>query len=429
MPKLTNATSYDVIVIGGGAAGLMAAAVAGSQGAKVLVIEKNLEVGKKLAITGGGRCNILNAESDTRTLLAHYGTAAKFLFTPFSQFGMQATFDYFHERGLPLVVQAGKRTFPVSEHAPDVVRFFIEELKRYNVTVLTSVSVTALRAAEGKLTEVITSQGTFTAAAYILATGGLSHPETGSTGDGLTWLADLGHTVHRPNPALVPLIVAESWVHSLAGTSLANAKITFALGGGTKTAKPFSCRGKILFTHFGLSGPAILNAAKHVQDLLLHGPVQGTLDLFPAIDDALLKDTFARVFLAHQNKALKNVLKYLVPAGMSGALTSVLPQPLLDTKVHSVTKTERQQVMQLLRALPFTVTGTKGNDWAIVSDGGVALTEVDMKTMRSKHIENLYLTGDVLHVSRPSGGYSLQLCWTTGYVAGTHAYQTTHHKQ
>lgn len=421
MEQREKATHYDVLVLGGGAAGLMAAAVASEAGAQVLLLEKNAELGKKLSITGGGRCNILNAESDTRRLLAHYGDAAKFLHSTFAQFGMAATMSYFEDRGLPLVVQAGKRAFPATERAEDVVAFFKTKLVTCGVSVKTGVTVTRLQTTDGRITEVETSAGSCTASAYILATGGLSHPDTGSTGDGLTWLSDLGHTVHLPNPALVPLEVSESWVHALAGISIMNGKVTFQLADGTKTVKPFSCRGKILFTHFGLSGPAILNAARDVQALLAIGPVSATLDLFAGADDALLKDSVARVFLTHQNKALKNVLKFLLPPGMGKALELLLSAPLLETKVHSVTKEERQHLMQLLRALPFTITGTKGNDWAIVSDGGVALTEIDTKTMRSRHIENLFVTGDVLHVSRPSGGYSLQLCWTTGYVAATYA--------
>lgn len=418
-PRMQHEHIYDVVVIGGGASGLMAAVVAAKRGKSVLLLEKNAELGEKLSITGGGRCNILNAEPDTRALLAHYGEAAKFLYSPFAQFGMQATWDWFTAAGLPLTVEAGKRAFPVSEKASDVVALFVSLLEQHKVTVLTNAAVTKIVGAAPAVTSVVTTKGIFSGHTYILATGGLSHPETGSTGDGLTWLTELGHTVHRPNPSLVPLLVRDAWVHTLAGTSLERVKMTFAPVASSSNARPFSCIGKVLFTHFGVSGPAVLNASKDVQTLLREGEVSLTLDLFPGIDDAILKDMLGTVFATHQNKALKNVMKYLVPPGLATAVASLLPIYLGDKKVHSVTREERLLLTALLRALPATVTGTKGNDWAIVSDGGLDLKEVDMKTMGSKHYANLFITGDVLHISRPSGGYSLQLCWTTGFVAGS----------
>ncbi len=412
---------YDVVVIGGGASGMMAAVVAAKAGKSVVILEKNAVLGAKLAITGGGRCNILNAEQDVRALLVHYGDAAKFLHSTFAQHGVQSSWDWFETAGLKLKIEAGKRAFPESEKATDVVLLFERLLKQYEVSVVVNCVVTELVTASDTIVSVTTSKGRFDGRSYVLATGGLSHPETGSTGDGLTWLDSLGHTVHRPNPSLVPLIVSDSWVHTLAGTTVPGVKVTFASSTTPLGTKAFSCSGKILFTHFGLSGPTILNAAKDVQSLLQYGPVSLTIDLFPGIDDAVLKDMFGAAFREHQNKALKNVLKYLVPPGLAPAIASLLPIYLAETKVHSVTREDRMLLAELLRALPATVTGTKGNDWAIVSDGGLDLKEIDTKTMRSNKFLNLYITGDVLHISRPSGGYSLQLCWSTGFVAGSHA--------
>ncbi len=419
MSGLTD--TYDVIIIGGGAAGLMAAAIAGLRGKQVLILEKNAVLGKKLSITGGGRCNILNAETDVRTLLQHYGTAAKFLHSPFAIFGMPAAWDFFTTHGLPLVVEAGKRAFPSSHNAADVVQCFLGIINDAGVTVQCGLSVEDLEHTAGRIIGVKTNRGRYTANSYIIATGGLSHPETGSTGDGLTWLSSLGHTIVRPNPSLVPLLVSDPWVHRAAGVALSHAKITFALVDPEAEEKPIVATGKLLFTHFGLSGPAILNVAAKVQMLLTKGRVCAAIDVVPGRAVEELDADLMHVFFTHQNKALKNVLKHVVPVGMSTAVAGVLDRALLETPVHSVTREARQGLARRLKALPCTVTGTKGNDWAIVSDGGVPLTEIDTRTMRSHRYCNLHIIGDVLHISRPSGGYSLQLCWTTGAVAGSAA--------
>jgi predicted Rossmann fold flavoprotein len=302
--------------------------------------------------------------------------------------------------------------FPASERASDVVAFFERLLDRENVTILTNTSVLGFDHANGSITGIRTPSGAHTAQRYILATGGLSHPETGSTGDGHSWLRELGHTVHEPNPALVPLISPDKWVHSISGTSLEHARITFKNANG-KVVKT----GRMLFTHFGLSGPAIINAAAEVQTLLAAGPVSATINLFPGMDDAAIQDTVLTTFTEHSNKTLRNTLKHLVPPGMSAAVLALLPADVAETKTHSISRPDRQALITLLRGLPLTVSGTKGSDWSVVANGGLDLAEVDTRTMRSKRYENLHVTGDILHIMRPTGGYSLQLCWTTGAVA------------
>jgi predicted Rossmann fold flavoprotein len=407
---------YDVIVIGGGASGLQAAAVA-MRGRSVLVIEKNDVLGKKLSITGGGRCNILNAEPDTRTLLSHYGDAAPFLFSPFSQHGMEATMKWFVDQGLPIVVEGGLRAFPASHRAADVIALFIHLLKKHNVTALTSVTVTGFEKAESAIIGVVTNRGVFTASSYIIATGGLSHPETGSTGDGHKWLLSLDLKVHTPNPSLVPLVCSEGWVHKMAGVSVADAGIIFK----SKQGGVYKNRGKVLFTHFGLSGPAILNSARDVRHMFEVGPVDGYINLRP---DLLVEDVHSLVlatFAQHKNKKVENVIRYLVPAGTAAAVIAHLSPTLLEAPVHSASRPDRVHIGDIIHKLPVTVTGTKGDDWSIVSDGGLDLIEVDTKTMCLRKYPNVFVTGDILHISRPSGGYSLQLCWTTGTVAGRHA--------
>lgn len=408
---------YDVIVIGGGSSGLMAAGRAGQMGKKVLLLEKNPKLGEKLKITGGGRCNITNAEEDVHALLKNYGKSAPFLYSPFSQFGMKDTFSFFESRGLPLVVEARKRAFPETQKAFDVFKVLEKYLRDGHVTIKTSSPVVKIATEEGKIRGVLAGGNEYQATSFIVATGGVSHPETGSTGDGFKWLKDLGHTIQNPTPDIVPLAVKDSWIKSLAGVSLSFMKITFYVQG----VKQFSKTGKILFTHFGLSGPLILNSAKRVGDLLHKGDVTATIDAFPDTDHGALEDRMIKLFDAHKNKALKNVFKEIAPDGTSLALLSLIKTIDADTKVHSITKEERKKLVNLLKALPVSIKGLMGYDRAVISDGGIDLKEIDMKTMRSKKIDNLFVTGDLLHIQRPSGGFSLQLCWTTGYIAGTNA--------
>lgn len=414
---MRSTAHYDVIVIGGGASGMMAAGRAAEKGKRVLLLEKNAKLGAKLAITGGGRCNITNAEEDERIFLSKYGAADKFLHSAFAQFGVQDTFSFFESRGLPLKVEAYKRAFPATERASDVVAVLSAYLAKGKVEVRTSVAVKNLVTTDGFIERVQTSAGDFFAHSFILATGGVSHPETGSTGDGFAWLTGIGHTITKPTPTIVPLKVKEGWVKKLAGVSLPLMKVTFLVDG----VKKFSKTGPLLFTHFGVSGPTILNSAGKVSDLFQEGIVTAALDLFPGMDAGALDRKVTELFDANKNKVLKNVLKELVPPGTTETLLSLVPSIDPETKVHSVTKESRKQLVELMKRVPMTITGLMGFDRAVVADGGLPLTEVDTRTMRSLRYKNLFITGDLLHIKRPSGGYSLQLCWTTGHLAGSHA--------
>ena len=413
-----SAEHFDVIVIGGGASGMMAAGRAAELGKRVLLIEKNKTLGEKLKISGGGRCNITNAEEDTRAFLANYGSSADFLFTSFSQFNNKDTFSFFESRGLPLVVQARKRAFPHTEKASDVCTALREYMKKGGVTLKLGTAVKKILADDGRIAGVLAGGLTYTAENYVLATGGMSHPETGSTGDGFGWLSSVGHRVKDPTPTIVPLAVAESWVHALSGASLSFMKITFFLEG----KKQFSKTGKVLFTHFGLSGPLILNSAAQVGDLLYTGAVTATIDAYPHTDIGALDTQITKIFDANKNKMLKNMFKEVVPDGIAVGVQMLLSNKIdFETKVHSITKAERRMIVDTLKALPLTITGLMGFDRAVVADGGVTLEEIDTKTMRSKKYSNLFVTGDLLNIRRPSGGFSLQICWTTGYIAGSNA--------
>lgn len=413
--KQGSETIFDVIVIGGGPSGMMAAGRAAMRGKRVLLIEKNPVLGKKLSITGGGRCNVTNAEFDLRTMLAHYGEAAPFLFSPFSQFGVQDTFDFFAAHKLPLIVEDRKRAFPKTQSARDVTRVMERFVSKPTITIMLGTAVRGFIMERGVIVGVDTSHGVFSGNAFILATGGFAHAETGSTGEGVQWMSKLGHTTYAPNPDIVPLVVQDPWVKKLSGKSLERMTVTFSQD-GARVVKT----GKILFTHFGISGPLILNAVREIKVMLQNGHVNATIDLFPDQNTGELREHVLRYFESHKNQMLRNAVHALVPAGMTDAVLSHVPEPLYENKVHSISKEERHALVDVLKALSFTVTSTMGYDWAVVSDGGIDLREIDMKTMASQKIPNLFLTGDVLHINRPSGGFSLQLCWTTGWVAGSH---------
>jgi predicted Rossmann fold flavoprotein len=411
--KRSSSSPYDVLIIGGGAAGMMAATVAAEAGNRVVVLEKNSSLGKKLNISGGGRCNITNAEYDSRVLLAHYGKAANFLHSPFAQFGVKETFEFFENRGLPLKVEARRRAFPVSQKASDVTAVFIKALKRGQVEIVFNCGVTSLNRKDNQIRSVSTTQGEFTATSYILATGGMSRPETGSTGAGFGWLRSLGHTVRLPSPSIVPLATKEKWVEQLGGKAV-EGRVTFLLDG----KRQFRTEGRILFTHFGLSGPAILNSAAQVGDLLQLGKVTAEIDLFPRLDAGACDRQLVALLELHRNKAIKTVLKEWLPGGLWQVPVLLLPAMDTEVKVHNFSRDDRKRLVSLVKAIPLTISHLMGFDRAVVADGGIDLREIDMKTMRSRIISNLLVVGDLLDIERPSGGYSLQLCWTTGFVAG-----------
>lgn len=394
---------------------MMAAGRASERGKRVLLIEKNTTLGAKLSISGGGRCNITNAEDDVRVLLKYYGKAKDALYSPFSQFGVKDTFSFFEKRGLPLTVQEKKRTFPKSEKATDVTRVLSGYLRNTGVEVLLGKPVSRIREQEGVIESVRVGGEEYTATNFIVATGGLSHPETGSTGDGFTFLKQWGLPVEKPTPALVPLKTKERFVAELAGITAHDVKILFLVKGHKKLMRV----GSVLFTHTGVSGPTIINSAGRVADLLHEGEVALVLDLFPKLDVGALDQKMVALFEEHKNMALKNVFRLIAPPGMAEVLLARVSSIESEKKVHSITKEERRKLVEILKGFSLTVAGLMGYDKAVVADGGLPLTEVDTKTMRVKKMSNLFVTGDLLHISRPSGGYSLQLCWTTGYVAGS----------
>lgn len=407
--------TWDIIVIGGGAAGMMSAGTAAARGLKVLLLEKNPQLGKKLRITGGGRCNLTNHTLDTRSLLKQYGAAEQFLFSTFAKHDVAATLDFFHTLGLATEVEAESRVFPATKRAEDVALALERFLKKTGVTVKTNVVVKKILTGNNTITGIRTSEGIFSAAAYILATGGTSRPDTGATGDGYTWLKEIGHSVAIPTPSLVPIEVMDTWVKDAAGISIQDTQISLY-----QNQIPFlKTTGKILFTHNGLSGPGILNISQPIGDSLLHGPVEIKLNTLPTENEETILEFLRTIHTKHANKKIKNVLAELVPASL---VLPILNQATIapDRLVNTITRQERHALISTIRGLTLQVRRLLGVEKAIIASGGVALTEVDFKTMRSRLYPNLHIVGDLLNINRPSGGYSLQLCWTTGYVAGTY---------
>ena len=411
-------TVFDIIVIGGGPAGMMAAGRAGALGARVLLIEKNDRLGKKLAITGGRRCNITNAEYDNRLFLENFPESKHFLFSPFSKFNVEDTFTFFEGRGLPLKVEDRKRAFPKSEKAEDVCSLLEAYVKESgNVTVELETAFEGFLVEKDLVVGVKTSRGAFRGAKVILATGGMAAPETGSTGEGVNMLATIGHTVEEPDPNLAPLRTSSKWVHALSGLTLDDMQLRFIQDGKTKLKK----RGRLLFTHFGISGPLVINSAFEVKKLLKEKELFASVDLFPDQDLGELDKWFIALFEKEKATLLKNVLKEYMPKKIVTAVLKFAKLEFGNVPVHEVKKEERKRLVQTVKDLRFPITGTMGFEWSIVADGGVVPTEVDFKHMNSRIHPNVYLIGDTLHINRPSGGFSLQLCWTTGWIAGTHA--------
>ncbi len=413
---------YDVIVIGGGPAGMMAAGRAGECGAKVALIEKNTVLGKKLLITGGGRCNLTNFELDLHKFIEKFKDNGKFLFSAFSQWGVKETLDFFHSRKLETKVEVGGRIFPMNDKAESV----FEVLENYiteksHIDIFTGKSVKELivnKKNKDKIESVIFDNGEqLSADSFILATGGKSRPETGSTGDGFVWLEKIGHTVMPSNPSLVPVAIKDEWVKSLQGVTVSDVKITVF----QNEKKQFIKKGRILFTHFGISGPTVINMSKDIGELLKYGEVNLSIDIFPNDAHDMLNEKLQKLFKKECNKKFKNAISSII---INTTLIDVIIKfARIDSEIfcHSITREDRMRLIKVLKNIHMQVEGLLGVEKAIITSGGVSLSEVDFKTMRSRIFKNLFLVGDILDIDRPSGGYSLQLCWTTGYVAGTHS--------
>ena len=409
----------NVIVVGGGAAGMMAAIFAARNGQNVTLLEKNEKLGKKIFITGKGRCNITNA-SEIEDLFSAVISNPKFLYSGFYSFTNDQVIHFFEELGVATKIERGNRVFPVSDHSSDVIAALAREMQRLKVKVQLHCEVKELLINnEREIKGVRLANGKkMTADAVVVATGGISYPSTGSTGDGYRFARNCGHKVTELFPSLVPMEVKEWYAKELQGLSLKNIEIHITDG----KKKLYDEFGEMLFTHYGVTGPVILSASSIVgktlekKELVLH------IDLKPVLTEEQLDKRLLREFKANHNKQFKNAIDSLLPAKLRPVIIE-LSGIEEEKKVHEITKEERLNLLRLIKDFHMTLTGLRGYNEAIITKGGISVKEIDPGTMESKLIKNLYFAGEVLDLDAVTGGYNLQIAWSTGYLAGISAGQ------
>ena len=406
-----------VLIIGGGAAGMMAGVFAARNHHEVHMLEKNEKLGKKVFITGKGRCNVANA-CDTEELFPAVMSNPKFLYSGFYSFGPQDVMNFFEEAGVPLKVERGNRVFPQSDHSSDIIRALERELKKAGAKVHlhTTVKEIVKKPEAEKVTGVILEDGTFMEGdAVIVATGGFSYQSTGSTGDGYRFARELGLKVTDISPSLVPLKTKEDYIPKLQGLSLKNTGLT--IKNGKKVL--YEDFGEMMFTHFGVTGPMILSASAHIGAKLAkaeNGELCAYLDLKPALTKEQLDARILREFETGQNKQFKNVIGVLFPSSLTPVMLELGGIPA-EKKIHDISREERQHFVDLVKAFPFTITGMGEFKEAIITKGGVSVKEINPGTMESKKISGLYFAGEVLDLDAVTGGYNLQIAWSTAYLA------------
>lgn len=403
-----------ILVIGGGAAGMMAAVFAARNGQKVCLFEKNEKLGKKLFITGKGRCNLTNA-CDMEELLDAVVTNRKFLYSSFYGFTNEETMEFFEELGLKMKTERGNRVFPVSDHSSDVIKVLQDELRKLNVKLCLKTEVARVEEKDGHFFGVQLKDGTTVQGdACIIATGGNSYQTTGSTGDGYRFARELGHTVTEIAPALVPLEIRERYGKDLQGLSLRNVEAA-VLDGEKELYRDF---GEMLFTHYGVSGPLILSASSYIGKRLRERPLKLVIDLKPALSFEQMDARILRDFEENKNRQFKNSLGKLFPSKLIPVMIS-LSGICPDKKVNEISKEERQRFATLIKGFTMTITKTRDFNEAIITQGGVSVKEINPATMESKKVKGVYFAGEVLDLDAVTGGFNLQIAWSTGNAAGS----------
>lgn len=409
-----------VLIIGGGAAGMMAAVFAAKNGNKVEIFEKNEKLGKKLFITGKGRCNITNA-AELEDFFPAVTSNPKFLYSAFYSFTNEQVISFFEELGVRTKVERGGRVFPVSDHSSDVIQALKKEMERLEVKINLNAEVKELRIEKRPSGETVTgillaSGKKISGDAVIVATGGISYPSTGSTGDGYRFARKCGHKVSELSPSLVPMEVKEWYAGELMGLSLRNIEIRIT-DGKKKLYQEF---GEMLFTHYGVTGPVILSASSIVGKKLKDKELTLHIDLKPALTEEQLDKRVLREFEANHNRQFKNAVDSLFPSKLRPVIVDLSGIPE-EKKVHEITKEERLRFVRLIKDFTMTLTGLRGYNEAIITKGGVSVKEIDPGTMESKLVKGLYFAGEVLDLDAVTGGYNLQIAWSTGYLAGINA--------
>lgn len=401
-----------VLIIGGGAAGMMAAVSAAQGGHDVHLFEKNEKLGKKIYITGKGRCNVTNA-CDTDELFRNIITNPKFMYSSIYTFDNNMVQDFFENEGCPLKTERGNRVFPVSDKSYDIINALMRALKRLGVRICLNSHVTDIVSEENEVKGIIVNDKFVPGDSVIIATGGYSYPSTGSTGEGHVFAQKMGHTVTKCSPALVPFTVKEEWVKDLQGLSLKNCLVTITDEG----KKLYEAFGELLFTHFGVSGPTVLSASSVVVDIIKKKELNLIIDLKPALDESQLDERILRDFDDARNKDFVNSLDKLYPKSMIPVIierSGINPH----CKVNEIKKAERRRLVELTKKFSLTLTGLRGFNEAIITHGGVSVKDVNPATMMSKHVKGLYFAGEILDVDALTGGFNLQIAWSTGYLAG-----------
>ena len=404
-----------VIIVGGGAAGMLASIISAKNGCAVTLFEKNEKLGKKVYITGKGRCNVTN-NCDPEELLQAVMSNPKFLYSAFYSFTSQDMMQLLEDAGVSLKTERGNRVFPVSDHSSDIIHGLEQLMKKYGVQIHLRSKVKNLLTENGIVTGIqLTDNKVYTADAVIVATGGLSYPTTGSTGDGYRFAVETGHTVTECMPSLVPLTTKEAYIPLMKGLSLRNVELTIKRG--KKTV--YQDFGEMMFTHFGITGPLVLSASAKIGKFLQKGEeLSAYLDLKPALSHEQLDDRILREFSSAQNKQFKNVIGVLFPSSLTPVIIGLGPIPE-DKVIHDISREERLAFGALIKAFPFTITGLGGFSEAVITRGGVSVREIQPGTMESKKIKNLYFIGEVLDLDAVTGGYNLQIAWSTAYLAAT----------